>query len=408
MPIQRSGGCDQRRRRVLMEEHLHAGEGGVESGCGGVSEEVPETVRLPGRRYGAEAAADHQQPLTAMVPKRAFTLILLLISGFALIAAVQALYGHVSKSPHDHWLRAAASLDVESAGGLASWCSSLFLLAAAVQGIQIYRLRRHRSDDYRGRYRVWIWVSPLLLAASLTVGTHLHHDLLAVAAARSQVVASLEPRILLTILPVALWLLVALRLLWEVRESRAAWTALVCASLSLMSALVIGLLAPTELFSLPKALTISSLNMVGHLTILMTVASYSRHVYLDAHGLLASRPKVEKKPPRKRSARRKTTVSETAATPAAAATKKKQGAAAAVADPGFEQEKDTEVPESVSSTVRLDSSRKPVVAEQAPPPPGNQSADIDSEEGGEAGGLSKSERRRQKKLKRREASRSAA
>jgi hypothetical protein len=189
MPIQRSGACDQRRRRVLMEEHLHAGEEGVESGGSAVSEQALETVRLPGRRYGAEAAEDHQQPLTAIIPKRAFTLILLLIGGLALIAVIQALYGHVSLSPHDYWLRAAASLDVESAGGLASWCSSLFLLAAAVQGFQIYRLRRHRSDDYRGRYRVWIWVTPLLLGASLTVGTHLHHDFLAVAAARSQVVA---------------------------------------------------------------------------------------------------------------------------------------------------------------------------------------------------------------------------
>jgi hypothetical protein len=218
----------------------------------------------------------------------------------------------------------------------------------------------------------------------------------------------LEPRIVLTVLPVALWLLVALRLLWEVRESRAAWTSLVCASLSLMSALVIGLLAPTELFSLPKALTISSLNMLGHLTILMTVASYSRHVYLDAHGLLAGRPQVEQKPPRARSSRRKTTVSGTASAPAAAATKKKHGAVAAVADPGPEHQKDAEVPGSVSSTVRLDSSRKPIVAEQAPQPPRNPSADIDGEEGGEASGLSKSERRRQKKLKRREASRNAA
>ncbi len=305
MPIQRSGSCDQRRRRVLIEEQLHSDTRGTKSAQDESREDGPETVRLPGRRYGEEASSDHHQPLTAMVPKRPLTLVLLALAGLILIAAIHASYGKASRQPPDHWLRAFASLDVEAAGGLASWCSSVILLAAAVLGIQIYRLRRHRSDDYRGRYRVWVWASPLLLAASLAAGTHLHRDLLAVAAARSDVLASIEPRVVSFVLPAVLWLLIALRLTFEVRESRAAWTALASAALTQFAVAVLGLAAPTELFSLPAALTISSLTMLGHLTIFMTVASYSRYVYLDAHGLLAPRPQAQPQARPKRAPRRK-------------------------------------------------------------------------------------------------------
>jgi hypothetical protein len=399
MPIQRSGSCDQRRRRVLIEEKLHSGDCDAKSARGEPCEDGPETVRLPGRRYGEEASSDHQQPLTALVPKRPLTLVLLVLAGLLLIAAIQAPYGHVSQQPSDHWLRAVASLDVEAAGGLASWCSSVFLLAAAVQGLQIYRLRRHRSDDYRGRYRVWAWASPLLLAASLAVGTHLHLDLMAAAATRSDVLASIEPRIVSFILPAVLWLLFALRLTFEVRESRAAWTALAFAAVAHCAAAVVGLAAPAELFSLTAALTISTLTMLGHLTIFMTVASYSRYVYLDAHGLLAPRQQVAPKARPKRAPRRKKNEGDTA---------DDKSAVLPVADAQAEQEPEKKQAKSGTVTGTPTIRREPAVAKQVEPPPPQTEAPETDEDEDDSAGLSKSERRRLKKLKRRDATLKAA
>ena len=50
--------------------------------------------------------------------------------------------------------------------------SSLELLAAAGIALLVYRVRRHRSDDYLGRYRVWLWAAMcwFLLAADVSTG----------------------------------------------------------------------------------------------------------------------------------------------------------------------------------------------------------------------------------------------
>ncbi len=403
MPIQRSAACDQRRRRVLMEERLHAGKQEASEASGG---QAGQTVRLPGRRYDEDAAADHLQPLTAIVPKRIVTLMLLLISGLLVTSGIQAAYGHVHRLPADHWISAVASLDVERPGGLASWSSSLFLLIATVLGFQIYRLRRLRADDYRGRYRVWVWVSPALLITSLAIGTHLHRDLLAVAVAHSEVMAVLDSPTVLLVLPSVLWLLLSLRLLLEVRESRAAWTSLVLATLSLMSSLVIGLWSPQELFSFPTAMTISSLTMMGHLMILMTVASYSRYVYLDAHGMLpvakkTCRPKQEKaadktrQPGAKKAARSKKQTS-----PDATKTSSPQPPAQPVP---LER-----ISDAIAFDAREDDSSPATVDPSAASRRSTESAATGDASSGSGDGLSRSERRRQKKLKRRESTRKAA
>ena len=53
----------------------------------------------------------------------------------------------------------AAALDIGAKGSLACWFSSLTLLAASVAALLVYTVRRHRTDDYQGRYRVWLWAA---------------------------------------------------------------------------------------------------------------------------------------------------------------------------------------------------------------------------------------------------------
>ena len=56
-----------------------------------------------------------------------------------------------------------AAIDAGAAGNLAAWFSSCLLLMAAACSLQIYNLRRHKIDDYRGRYRIWVWAAIALL-----------------------------------------------------------------------------------------------------------------------------------------------------------------------------------------------------------------------------------------------------
>jgi hypothetical protein len=59
------------------------------------------------------------------------------------------------------------ALDLGAKGSLACWFSSLVLLAAFAAATLIYSLRKHRADDYDGRYRIWLWAAGgCLLAAT--------------------------------------------------------------------------------------------------------------------------------------------------------------------------------------------------------------------------------------------------
>ena len=59
-------------------------------------------------------------------------------------------------------------------GSLAGWFSSLVLLAASLVAVVVYTVRRHRMDDYHGRYRIWLWAAMcwFLLATDLSASLH--------------------------------------------------------------------------------------------------------------------------------------------------------------------------------------------------------------------------------------------
>ena len=83
-------------------------------------------------------------------------------------------------------------------------------------------MRRHRTDDYRGRYRMWYWVVPLLLLASVNQtadwGTSLRMVILAAAGIPDYPDATLIWAAVATVLATA----VAMRLVIEMRASRLA------------------------------------------------------------------------------------------------------------------------------------------------------------------------------------------
>ena len=55
-----------------------------------------------------------------------------------------------------------AALGLTGRGTIASWFSSFLLIITGLASLQIYALRQHRRDDYRGTYRLWIWMAALV------------------------------------------------------------------------------------------------------------------------------------------------------------------------------------------------------------------------------------------------------
>lgn len=58
--------------------------------------------------------------------------------------------------------------DLTAPGSLAAWSSQILLLAAALVAWAVRGMRRHRRDDYNGRFRAWGWMAAMLVIGSLT------------------------------------------------------------------------------------------------------------------------------------------------------------------------------------------------------------------------------------------------
>jgi len=61
-----------------------------------------------------------------------------------------------------------ACVDPRASASLAGWMAQMLLVASAAMALVVRFMRRHRRDDYAGRYRAWGWLAALLVAASCT------------------------------------------------------------------------------------------------------------------------------------------------------------------------------------------------------------------------------------------------
>jgi len=201
------GHGDLRRRRVLLDSTLSHDE---------VDQRRQSSPRRRRRTYADKALKENQHRLCDLIPKAWWTILLflLLVPGGMLFGIVQG-YQHF----HQQDDAVAATFALTGSGNLASWFASLLLLSAVVGSLQVYLLRRHKLDDYRGRYRIWLVVAAWSAIASLDASSGLHRllDLVARRLPASGMLASAD----------GWWLLIAsgltgilgLRLLLEMRRT---------------------------------------------------------------------------------------------------------------------------------------------------------------------------------------------
>ena len=238
--------------------------------------------------YGDAEFLDQQLRLLDLVPRQLFTWTVLTAVAVAAIVGLQFAYAWMAG-------RAAAggpvlaALDVAAKGSLASWFSSLLLLGAVVAALLTYTVRRHRTDDYQGRYRVWIWAAAacLLLAADQATGLR---------AAFREMMTTLTGTPLLG--NGDLWWVVAYaiifgaigsRVLIDVRSCIPAAVALSGAAIA--HAMTVAQVFGWELFDseASRAIFRSASEMTGNLLLLAAFGLFARHVVLDAEGLLPRR-----------------------------------------------------------------------------------------------------------------------
>ncbi|MCC7475366.1 MAG: hypothetical protein IT425_08220 [Pirellulales bacterium] len=271
-----------RRRRVLKDEVLSATSNRAAS-----AETREADDDAP--RYSDAAAVENHPQITDFIPRRYRTIATLVLFGVGTTGSLAALDYLAVPIATAVGLRSTAVFDLSATGSIVTWLSAVVLALASAVCLLTYSIRRHRIDDFRGRYRVWrnAALVCLLLSANSVVG---FHQVLADALSHLTGLSALREGaiwwIALAGIPMT-W--VALRTVVDVLECRLAAGMLLAAETcyTLSAATFLGLFRAADP-RIDSIITGTSL-LLGHWLALAASIAYARHVILDAQGLIPIR-----------------------------------------------------------------------------------------------------------------------
>ncbi|MGA2796147.1 MAG: hypothetical protein ABSE63_01080 [Thermoguttaceae bacterium] len=239
--------------------------------------------------YPDASFLDEQMRMIDLVPRRLTILALWLAAGLAIISGLEVLYNWQCELSATIAGGQFAAFDLTQTGCLGSWFASLLLLAASVAAVLTYTIRRHRTDDYHGRYRIWLWAALCCFFAATDVAADLHESL------RQIMIHLTNTRVwgdgsLWWIIPCVLVLgALGSRLVLDMRPCRLSITALSLAAAGYLVAacMELGLVSIGD--AVRTAIIKAGCALYGHLMLLMSMALNARYVILDAEGLLPRR-----------------------------------------------------------------------------------------------------------------------
>jgi len=279
MQHRRNGLRDDRRRRALMDDRTSNTSRSREEG-----EDV--SASSISRRTYSKTAIDERRvrivDLIPIYPIKVALLYLLIASGAAGLLALH----HFAK----HLVRWADLSRVDSLGSMVQTASLMFTVAVI---LMVFRIRRHRLDDYRARYRCWLWIAPMLVFACFDSMLNLRGD----------IALGLESVTRIRLLGqtdgwwVVLWSLafgaMALRILIETWESRMSmlFTLVSACAFYLAMSVDLNLIVVPEVVS--RELATHACRLTGAAFLSIAIIQYARFVWLDAQGLMTKHARVE-------------------------------------------------------------------------------------------------------------------
>lgn len=301
MQFRRSGQRDDRRRRVLSDTLWHESatvrtDRGTSQRFGSGGPPVRKS-----RNYGDAVFMDEQPRLTDLIPTRLPTLAVMMLAGVTVIVALEVFYTWMPLLAPMTTDGRVAAIDLDGEGSLAVWFSSMTLAAAGLVAIVVYRVRQHRTDDYHGHYRIWLWAAMCWFLLSLDETASLHEGF-------KEMMAHLTGTRLLG--DGSMWWVivygfllggVGTRLLVDMRECLASAATFVavafCYALAVTAQL--GWVLPDS--GARGVMLEEGAEMVGNLLLLLSMVLHARHVIFDAEGLLPEQqPRQTKPQPRSR------------------------------------------------------------------------------------------------------------
>ncbi len=381
---------DSRRRRIVVDPS-HQREDSVAATL-----PVKRTPRRPSRLYKAGSERRHQWKTTDLLPKRGWTVTLVVGLVLFAVSLMNVFAVHSPKWTETIGSPGAASLQLSGRSTLAAWFSSFLLIISGFASLQIYALRQHRKDDYRGSYRLWLWMAALLLLASVNCIV----DLTGIAVELVRTLTSLSfSQSLLSVVVFKLVLLSGLvaRGSFEMRESKAALSLVVLVWVAYAGAAVLSLPAAQPVLTQmnmdenSQHLVKGNLALLGPVALFLSLVFFARSVYLQALGVVKSKPRTQKTTKAKAKPR---------------ASSKKKSASKPKSTRTAKQTETPDVEEVQESKSQIKLPIKPQTKSQTQPVKSEDQEESDTDEG--VIRLSKSQLRRQKKQQSQNQNRRAA
>lgn len=291
MQFRQNGQRDERRRRVLRDELLTSPTADELAQNSGTPDGAP---KVPCRGYSAAVSVESQPPISCLIATRPWTLTVLVLAAFTVIVGLEAAYAkifHAAGLPSE----VTAALNVTARGSLAAWFSSVLLSLAAVNSLLVYWLRSHKLDDYRGRYRVWLWTALGLACVAVDASTGLHSVVGYLIAGSFETLWLRNPEVNGVIFMALVCGGLAVRLGFEIWPSRLARSWSLVAAIGYLAAILIHLDVLVVDSVILAAMAESTAILVANLAVTCAVAGFCRYVYLESQGTLKPRRERPKK-----------------------------------------------------------------------------------------------------------------
>ncbi len=301
MEFRRGGHRGERRRRVLIDEPA-ASEPTGKSQPAQRRSATATPATGPVQRYSDAALSPHQPQVTDLIPTRRWSNLVLLMLLLACAAGIEALYGYLALGHTPYDVALFPAIDLGTRGNVATWFSSSLLATCGLFGLLTYQIRRHRTDDYRGRYRMWCWLVPLFMLASIDQVAGFQESVRAALLHIGGIPEYADAQ-LVWVASIALMAgAVGGRLIIEMRSCRLASLMLLIslAGLATVGATQLGWLWSDA--SVFRVMAISGLTMGAHIALLMAILLYARFVYRDASGQVPVRRTRKRKAKSRQSA----------------------------------------------------------------------------------------------------------
>ncbi len=280
----------QRRRRVALDQNTSAHEAEAVPSKSSARETVARQIAA--RPYTEGARRSRQLKTTDLIPKRLWAISGLGIVLLLFIVALNGVHYAIPSLEATIGQSVVSSFSLDSSRGLNAWYCNLLLLLTVGASLQIYLLRQHRRDDYRGSYRVWLWFAAIFLAASFESVSSISEvlrDGFQQLAGPGDSSAFWSALILFTALSV-----LVVRGIVEVRRSRLAVVSLATFFVGYAGTLVLKQLPDLDVRVSGNLQAVhGNLVLIAVSALFFGTMSFARYVYLEANGLIRAGNNIE-------------------------------------------------------------------------------------------------------------------